>query len=124
MNRREYLCAGCLAGVTAVSGCLWGDDTPDDAQLVELVEHEWYEETFGSGVAGRAENISGQELSFVEVEVTFFDEENEQLGEGSDNTSPLEEDDTWEFDVEFSGDTVSMYSYEIEVNVTEVVDSD
>lgn len=122
MNRREYLGAGCLTGVTALAGCLWGDETPAAAELVELVAHDWYEDAFGAGVAGEAANVSGGELSFVEVEVLFFDEEHNQLAAGTDDTSPLEEDEHWQFDVPFDGDDTQMYSYEITVNVTEVVE--
>lgn len=90
-----------------------------EEQLVELLEHEWYNDgDFNSGVQGQVENVSGETLGYVEVSVYFLDSEGVQISEGLDNTSDLAAGRVWEFDAMFTGDDPSrVENYEIETSV-------
>ena len=96
-----------------------GSDEPE--QLVNLVEHEFYNEgQFDVGVEGVVENVSDQELSYVEVSVYFLDSEGTQIEEGLDNTSDLAAGRRWEFDATYLGDEADRIdSYEIETEVSD-----
>ena len=95
------------------SGDGGGNDLPD----VEILNHEFYEEEFSSGVRGTAVNNTGSELSYVEATATFLDSEGTQIGEGLDNVSDLAGGREWEFDCMFTGDDASrIEEYEIEVS--------
>lgn len=96
------------------------DDGSEQEQLVELLDHELYNEgQFDIGVSGRLENVSGEELSYVEVSVYFLDSEGTQIEEGLDNTSDLAAGRVWEFDATYLGDEADRIdTYEIETEVT------
>lgn len=96
-----------------------GTATPTEGP-VELLEHEWYEEgTFESGVRGLLRNVSGETLSYVEVEVLFLDEDGVHLESGLDNTTELVADRRWRFDVDYLGsDDVAVADYEIGTSTT------
>jgi hypothetical protein len=90
-----------------------GNDQPD----VEILNHEFYEEEFQSGVQGTAKNNTDSELSYVEATATFLDADGTQIGEGLDNVSDLAGGREWEFDCLFTGDDASrIEEYEVEVS--------
>lgn len=87
---------------------------------IELLSHEMVREDEGSmaesvTVEGEAENVSGSELSYAEVEVKFY--EGETLAESFlDNINNLSAGETWAFDVQFPGigeDAAAVTDYEI-----------
>lgn len=95
--------------------------TPTEAdQLVELLEHEWYNNgSYDAGVSGVLKNVSGEELSYVEVKVFFLDSEGTQIGEGLDNTTELAADRRWQFDASYLDDNPNeVDSYEIQTDVS------
>jgi len=95
------------------SGDGGGNDQPD----VEILNHEFYEEEFSSGVRGTAVNNTGSEISYVEATATFLDSEGTQIGEGLDNVSDLAGGREWEFDCMFTGQDASRIdTYEVEVS--------
>ncbi len=96
------------------------DDGSEQEQLVELLDHSFYNEgQFDIGVSGTLENVSGEELSYVEVDVFFLDSEGTQIGEGLDNTSDLAAGRAWEFDATYLGEEGDrIETYEIETEVT------
>lgn len=88
-----------------------------EENLVELLDHEWYEEEYNSGVRGQLENVSGETLDYVEVSVYFIDDEGVQFEESIDNTSDLAADRVWEFDAMFLGnDSSRVDTYEVETS--------
>lgn len=90
-----------------------GGNQPD----VEILSHEFYEEEFSAGVRGTAVNNTDSELSYVEAEVVFLDEDGTQIGEGMDNVSELAAGREWEFDCMFLGDDSSRIdTYEIDLS--------
>jgi len=94
-------------------------DESESEQQIELLDHEFYEEEFSSGVSGTVENVSGEVLSYVEVQVYFLDSEGTQIGEGLDNTSDLAEGRRWEFDAAYlDSDPERIDTYEIETDVS------
>lgn len=142
MQRRKYLAAiGATVSGLTLAGCSEGDsgdsgsgnvndnggdnsggdsnsgnsgsnDQPD----VELLDHEFYEEDFSSGVRGTAVNNTDSELSYVEANATFFDSEGTRIGDGVDNVTDLAGGREWAFDCLFLGeDASSIEEYEIEV---------
>jgi hypothetical protein len=94
-------------------------DGSESEQQIELLNHEFYEDDFSSGVRGTLENVSGEVLSYVEVQVYFLDSEGTQIGEGLDNTSDLAEGRRWEFEAAYlDTDPERIDTYEIETDVT------
>jgi len=142
MDRRQFLIAGASATI-ALAGCIEAqegerEEGSTDAggangvesgsgngeesgseDPVEILEHEWYHEgAYDAGVSGRAENVSGEELSYVEISVFFLDEEDVQIGESLDNTSDLAAGRVWAFDAKFfDGDADQVADYEIKWEV-------
>lgn len=96
------------------------DDGDDNGDPVEFVEHEWYNNgPYDAGVLGRLENVSGEELAYVVVNVYFLDDDGVQIDEGLANTTDLAADRIWEFDAVYLGDdTNRVDTYEIEWDVT------
>ncbi|SEO63939.1 hypothetical protein SAMN05216388_101611 [Halorientalis persicus] len=93
-----------------------GDGGGNDQSDVEILNHEFYEEEFSSGVRGTAVNNTDSELSYVEATATFLDADGTQIGEGLDNVSDLAAGREWEFDCMFTGQDASRIDdYEIEV---------
>ena len=92
-----------------------GGDDP-----IELLEHEWYMEgQYDAGVRGQAENVSGEELSYVEISVFFLDDEGVQVADSLDNTTDLASGRVWQFDAMlFDGEPTVVEDYEIKWEVT------
>ncbi|WP_435347522.1 FxLYD domain-containing protein [Haloarchaeobius sp. HRN-SO-5] len=101
---------------TTNSGDTVSQSATDDRPDFEILEHEFYRETF-SGVRGTARNNTDSELSYAQVEVTFLDEADTQIGEGLDNVSELAAGRSWEFDCVYLGNSPErIASYEIEAS--------
>lgn len=90
------------------------------SQDVELLNHETVRENEGEmtetlKVEGEAKNVSGEELSYAEVEVKFY--EGDTLAESSlDNISGWAADEVWAFEVQYPGmgeDIAAITDYEI-----------
>lgn len=137
MNRRTFIHASAAATIGAAAGCIESEESDresggsdgnggqggsDESQPVELLEHEWYMEgQYSSGVRGRVENISGEELSYVTLTVFFLDSEDVQIGEGLDSTTDLAAGRVWEFDALYlDDDPQRVDSYEIKTEVTNI----
>ena len=89
-----------------------GNDQPD----VEILNHEFYEEEFQSGVRGTAKNNTDSELSYVEASAVFLDADGTQIGEGLDNVSDLAAGREWQFECAYlDSDADQIEEYEIEV---------
>jgi hypothetical protein len=139
MNRRQYLSAAAGGATLLLAGCVGqeesdreegstggnGDDASSDNgsdgdDPIELLEHEWYMEgQYDAGVRGQAENVSGEELSYVEISVFFLDDEGVQVAESLDNTTDLASGRVWQFDATlFDGEPTVVEDYEIKWEVT------
>jgi|GEM_PF-3455893 len=142
MNRRSVLAAGAgTVSTLLLAGCTSDDETGredgnanggdgsgdgsgsgggnDGGSSVEILDHEWYEEQYSSGVKGTVENVSDEELSYVEVSAYFLDSEGTQIGDGLDNFTDLAPGRKAEFDCVFLGDDPSrVEEYEVEASVT------
>lgn len=131
MNRREYVTAGCVAIALPLAGCTAGSDDEDNRNgeesdgngqeeetLVEVLEHNLEPGTLPS-VVGILENVSGEELSSVRVQVDFFDADDVLIGEGLAMTMDLPADQKWEFDASYTDqDQDQIDRYELETKVT------
>lgn len=130
LDRRRY-----LATVTATVSCLslagcsgdggefeGGDSDSNDGSSneVELLSHTMVREDQGGmaesvAVEGEAENVSGGELSYAEVEVKFY--EGDTLADSFlDNVNGWAADETWSFEVQYPGigeDAAAIDDYEI-----------
>lgn len=90
-----------------------GNGSPD----VEILDHEFYQEQFQSGVRGTARNNTDRELGYVEAEAVFLDENGTQIGDGIDNVTDLAAGREWEFECMYlDDDPERIDSYEIEVS--------
>ncbi|MFC4407979.1 FxLYD domain-containing protein [Haloarchaeobius iranensis] len=93
-----------------------GDGGSNEQPDVEILNHEFYEEEFSSGVRGTAVNNTDSEISYVEATATFLDSEGTQIGEGLDNVSDLAAGREWQFECMFTGQEESrIEEYEVEV---------
>ena len=108
------------------------DDSSDDetssedsssggsSQDIELLSHEMVREDEGGmaesvSVEGEAENVSGGELSYAQIEVKFY--EGDTLAESFlDNINGWSAGETWGFEVQYPGigeDAAAITDYEI-----------
>jgi len=98
----------------AESGSASGSGGSGVAEKVDLLEHEWYDEQFQSGVRGKAKNISDSELEYLKIKVVFLDADGVQIGDNFDNVTELAAGRTWQFETWFLGDDASAVdNYEI-----------
>lgn len=140
MHRRKLLKMGAAGLAVSVAGCSGDDGSGGDSgggdanngggsgdggsggaqgpNDVELLEHEFAEQDFGVAVKGRAENVSGGELSYVEAEAVFLDADGVQIGEGLDNVTDLADGRVWEFDCMYLGDADASEIDEYEIGVS------
>jgi len=141
MNRRKYLAGVGSAFSLAVVGCVGDEEDPEretsdtmgeenpnrygyeyadeDEPLIDLLSHEFYNEgPDDTGVTGQVENVSGEELWRVFVEVYFLDEDEIQIGEEKTNARELADGRVWEFDAVYSDyDPERIDSYQIFTDV-------
>ncbi|RKS81366.1 hypothetical protein BDK61_0645 [Haloarcula quadrata] len=105
------------SGGDTTSGGSGGDGSSND---IELLSHEMVREDEGGPaesvkVEGEAENVSGGELSYAEVEVKFY--EGDTLAESFlDNINGWSAGETWGFEVQYPGigeDAAAITDYEI-----------
>lgn len=139
MKRRRLLAASGTVLTLTIAGCSGDTDEErreqsigsdresgsdggesESEQDVELLDHELYNEgQFDVGVRGTLENVSGEELAYVAVEVFFLDSEGTQIDEGLDNTTDLAAERRWEFDALYLGDEAERIdTYEIQTDVS------
>lgn len=74
------------------------------SEYIEIHDVSWNppeDEYSGPSVTGIADNVSGEELSYVEVQIQAFDENDTQIGEALDNVSDLRADKSWQFECNF-----------------------
>lgn len=74
------------------------------SEYIEVRDVSWNppeDEYSGPSVTGIAENVSGEELSYVEVQIQAFNSEDTQIGEALDNVTDLRSDKSWQFDCGF-----------------------
>lgn len=129
MNRRQIVSVVGSTLIVPIAGCSStdetereqgsadgnGDSTSNQDELVELLEHEFYEGEREVGIRGQVENISDEELSFVEAEAFFLDSEGVQFAEGFTNVEYLPAGRIWEFETGFLGDEPDrIEDYEIQ----------
>jgi hypothetical protein len=96
-------------------------DEPE--QLVELVEHELVrnegEYRTELYVEGEAKNLTSETLSYVEVNVRWYDSEGTQLDTGVDNVTDLQANGSWAFKVTYIGtDKDKVADYDIATDVS------
>ena len=109
------------------SGGTVGNDAGDDDDVsqsdvvaednnVVVVSAEPYTSDFSGGIAGIVENRSGNEASYVQVEVAFYRDDT-KVGDGLDNTNDLPSDTQWEYDAAYleteGWDSVTEYTVDI-----------
>lgn len=141
MQRRKYLATiGATVSGLALAGCSEDDGDFEEgndggngnnndgnsggnggnSNKIELQSHEMVRENEGSSaesvkVEGEAENVSGGELDYAEVEVKFY--EGDTLAESSlDNINGWSADETWAFEAQYPGigeDAAAITNYEI-----------
>lgn len=113
-------------GVAALAGCTdedgpssSGEASGSSGQDIEILSDEWYEEGYNAGVRGEIKNVSGDELSYVQIEANFYDDGGAKIGDGMDNTSDLPADTVYKFDVMYMDtDAENVADYELSVDVS------
>ncbi|SFG06031.1 hypothetical protein SAMN04488063_1298 [Halopelagius inordinatus] len=87
--------------------------TPEPESALKINEDEFYEEDFSAGVTGIVENTTDETISYVAVEVAFYDADDVKLEDGLDNTQDLKGGGKWKFDAMYPGDASEVDHYEI-----------
>lgn len=102
--------------MSVVAGCGSSDESESESkQQVEIIAPELYSEESRYGVRGQIKNSSGEELTYVEVQVFFLDSEKTRIGRGRDTTTELPAGERWWFNVSYDGaDSERVDAYEIE----------
>lgn len=92
------------------------EDIESTVDGLEILEHSFYEDDFEAGVEGIVANNTGDELSYVEVGVVFYNEDDQRISDSFTNTTDLTDGEEWVFDVPLLGaDAEDVDSYNIAV---------
>lgn len=67
-------------------------------QKVDVLEDAFYADDYSFGVKGKAKNVSGETLDYVEFKTFFYDSEGTRVAEGLDNHTDVRADTTFTFD--------------------------
>ena len=127
-TRRQYIAIAGVAMTGSLAGCSeesdefeGGNDSTDGGDGssgdLELLDHEMVRDqgefTTELYVEGQAENISGGELDYAEVEVKF--KQGDAVEDSwLDNINGLSDGDVWNFQVDYLGtNTADITDYEI-----------
>ena len=95
-----------------------GGENGDDEPQLEILEHELVIERNlidDVRVEGVVENKGDEMLSYVEVRVRVYDEDDNQLDRYFTNTSDLDAGRTWAFEVMILEDADDVADYDIAV---------
>lgn len=87
----------------------------EDADGLEIVEHELVEEEFSVEVQGIVRNNGSDVESYVQVDVIFYDSDGTRIDNGMSNTSDLTPDEEWAFSVLTTEDADDIAEYDISV---------
>lgn len=113
MQRRELITAGVAAVSVQLAGCAGGDvdeesnsdggSSGSDASssgepVVDGLQHDPYMDSFKAGVEGIAVNNTDSQLSYAQVEATFYDASDVRVGKGPSNASELAPGEKFRFD--------------------------
>ena len=95
------------------------EDIESTREGLELLEHEFYEDEFSGGVEGVVANNTGEELSYVEIGVVFYNDEEQRIDDSFTNTTDMNDGEEWVFDVMLISaepDEVEEYSIAVSDN--------
>lgn len=140
MQRRQFIVTTAITTTGLLAGCTSSENNGDTAsggndssgdgdsgdggeseKDIEIVEHELVRENEGEAsesvsVQGIVKNVSGDSLSYVEVEAKFYDDSDTLLDSFMDNVNDLGDGEEWQFSVDYPGmgeDARAVASYEI-----------
>lgn len=94
--------AGCL-GLRNTGGRARARSPPASDFEKFSLDHFAYDDGWSRGVAGTVKNISGEDISYARVEVSFLDTNSNEVSSGSTFGFSLGVDEQKEFDVPFGG---------------------
>ena len=78
--------------------------------VVELIESHPCNLGYGAnGICGTIKNISGQNLSYAQVEINFYDQNGKLINSSLDNANNLKKDATWNFRVPIQNANTKSY---------------
>ncbi|MGM0606758.1 MAG: FxLYD domain-containing protein [Halobacteriota archaeon] len=128
MRRRRVGQIVSIGFAVSLSGCLdrvFPTSPPDetDEPLVAIVEDRLVRENPGTDeeavrIEGIAENVSDRQLTYVELQVRFYDEHDEQLDSTVDHINDVTAGTRWEFLIEYprtGPDAAAVVDYDLEV---------
>ena len=93
---------------------------PSNNEPLQILSHEKdYGEYGFLTVTGIAKNTRNRELSYAQVDVKFYDNDGNVIGNSLDNINNLGAGETWKFKVMYLGtDSYNVGSYNISVGTT------
>lgn len=99
-------------GIIVVIGLLFivgalilsGGEEAESSEKIEILEHELVREDEGTiyeevYVRGKAQNVSGKEISEVQIGIIYYDESGARIESMHDWTSNLADQEVWNFEV-------------------------
>ncbi len=117
--------------VVGVFSALIGDNNPtgetisnkqinSNSEPLTILSHNLdYTDYGGLMITGVAKNTGNKKLNYAQVDVKFYDAENNVLGNSFDNINNLGAGETWKFKVVYLGtDDYNVDSYNISVGAT------
>lgn len=132
MRRREILSKTgvALAAATTLAGCSTdeteresgdsndgsGGSDESDQKAFTILSHESFQTEYGNvGVEGVGKNNSDETLSYVQIEVYFYDSSDTRLGSGLANINELKAGKKWQWEALYMGsDSEKVDNYEIQ----------
>ncbi len=111
MRRRGFLAGTVAVAVSALAGCTDptdGSDGGEEDPPARIVESELVREDESTDeetvrVEGVIERTREEELTYLEVRAEFYDEEGDVRDTTVEQVDAIEENDRWEFTVDFPG---------------------
>lgn len=82
---------------------------------LEITEHELTTDDFSSYIEGVVVNNTGSEQSYVELEATVYNADEQQIGTPFTNTQNLADGGEWAFELMLTSDSEEIDDYELSV---------
>jgi len=97
-----------ILATVLIAGCTTETEDQESIEAtfvdkIEILNHKMEYGEFGNlMVVGTAKNNADERLSYVEIRVRFYDENNTLLDSSLDNINDLNAGQTWEFEVHYN----------------------
>lgn len=96
-----------------------GEETTTSQSDIEIIDHTMeYDDTMGARVVGTVQNTTDSEMSYMQVQARFFDEEETRVGEGLWNATDVAAGTEVSFETTPAMVDSEPATYEVETSTT------